>query len=411
MADELMQLRLGSWTAWAGDRSSWPVTTPGAAAVEWAIDVHREFFGDGLLGRMLDDGPPHPFVDPLRWPLSSVHAIVELLSRACALRVIPRDVGLAIAGSTTTADVNRRVTSDLHVLEVAGLAVRHGWSIDYEAALSTGRRPDLRLVLGNSDIRVEVTSSGPDRQRLAAEALSGSLVPALMMIGVQHEVEISGSAASSEVDGDDLARLVREVEAAASESAASGEVRTLAAHGVELSIRPGGSGLGSFDGPPLTGDMWPRLKNRLRTKAAQTEGAGAAWICVQDRSGLFQLTDLAGVDEHEQLRRLAENVSFALRDARHVAGVLLSTGVRIDAGEDDHDTILADDDGRLAGSRVLRRRLPGGRCRRTFVVRLRNGPAADDGPMHWFRREGSWLDWALAAAGLPTVESIFGSGQ
>ena len=409
MADDLIQSRLGSWTAWAGDPSRWQVTAAGAAAVEWAIDVHREFFVDGLLGQMLDDRPPHPFVDPLRWPLASVHAMVELLTRACALTVIPRDVSVALASSTTPADVNRRLSSDLYVLEAAALAVRHGWSIEYETALSSGRRPDLRLVQGDSDIRVEVTSSGPDRQRLAAEALSRSLVPALMTIGSQYEVEISGRAASSEVDGDDLARLLREVEAAAADAASSGEVRTLAAHGVELSIRPGGSGLGTFDGPPLTDDMWPRLENRLLTKAAQTEGASAAWICVQDRSGLFQLTDLAGVDEHEQLRRLAENVSFALRDAPHVAGVLLSTGVRIDAGEEDHDTILRNDSGRLAGSAVLRRRLPGRRCRRTFVVRLRDGAIVDNGPMEWFAREGGWLDWALALAGQLSVESIFGS--
>ena len=96
MADELIQSRLGSWTAWTGDPSRWPVTTVGAAAVEWAIDVHREFFGDGLLGQMLDDRPPHPFVDPLRWPLASVHAMVELLSRASALTVIPRHVSVAV---------------------------------------------------------------------------------------------------------------------------------------------------------------------------------------------------------------------------------------------------------------------------------------------------------------------------
>lgn len=411
MADEIALSRLGSWKAWAGDPSRWPVTTVGTRCVEWAIDVHREFFGDDLLARMLDDRPPHPFVDPLRWPLANVHAIVDLITRACALTVLPRDVAFSLAGPTIPADINRRLSGDLHVLEVAALAARDGWSIEYETILASGRRPDLRLVRGDSDMRVEVTSSGPDRQRLAAEALSSSLIPALMMIGSQYEVEISGSAASSEVDGDDLAGLLREVEAAAADSASSGEVRSFAAHGVELSIRPGGSGLGTFDGPPLSGDMWPRLGSRLLTKAAQTAGAGAAWICVQDRSGLFRLTDLAGVDEHEQLRRLAENVSFVLRDALHVAGVLMSTGVRIDAGEEDNDTILADDDGRLAGSKVVRRRLPGGRCRRTFVVRLRDGATVDDGPMQWFDREGGLLDWALAVVGQPSVASILDTAQ
>jgi len=401
------EARLGSWTAWAGDRSRWPVSPVGALAVDWAVDVHRRFFGDDLLMRALRDRPPHPFVAHWRWPLTSPHAVVELLNRACALTVVPIDVGTVLARSTNSGAVNIRLSSDLYVLEVAGFATRYGWNVQREPSLPSGRRPDLRLLREGEELWVEVTGTGPDRPRLSVEAWSQSVVPALMAIGSRHDVEISGSASSTQLDGDELQAFLAAVEVAAVDTASSGEQHLIAAIDVSVSIRSGGSGIGTFEGPPLRGDMWPKLERRLLEKATQTEGASAAWICVQDRSGLFQLTDLATVDEREQLRRLAHNVSIALADSPHIAGVVLSTGVRVDAGEEDHDTVLGDEGAdSTPGSVVLRRRLPGGRCRRTFVVRLDGEAGVEPGPTTWFEQEASWLNWALVRAGQPEIESI-----
>ena len=240
------------------------------------------------------------------------------------------------------------------------------------------------------------------------EAWSHAVVQTLMAIGTRHCVDISGDATSAELDGHELEAFLAAVEVAAERAAATGEAADLTASGISIAIHPGGGGLRSFDGPPLTGDMWTKLERRLLDKARQTKGAPAAWICLQDRSGLFQLTNLASVDEHEQLRQVAHNVTLTLRDSPHVAGVLLSTGVKIDSGEVDHDTVLSDhEDWMNAGSTVLRRRLPGGRCRRTFVIRLSNDVGwTGPGPQGWFENEGTWLAWALSEAGQPDVESI-----
>lgn len=407
MTDRRVESRLGSWTAWAGDRTRWPVSSVGAAAVDWAVDVHRGFFGDDLLLRALRDRPPHPFVADWRWPVTSAYAVVELLGRACALSVVPPDVAMALARPTMLGAVNARLGSDLHVLEVAGLATRHDWRVQYEATLPSGRHPDLHLLREDTEIYVEVTVSGPDRSRLSLEAWSRSVVSALTAIGSRYDVEISGSASSAELDGDGLERFLADVESVAAITASSGQQSGIEVSGVSVLIRPRGSGLGTFVGPPLEGDMWPRLESRLLEKALQTMGAEQAWICVQDRSGLFRLTDLAVADDREQLRRLAHNVTTVLRDSQHVAGVVLSTGVRADASEQDQDTVLdADGDGPGTGSVVIRRRLPGGRCRRTFTIQLTGEASVDPGPATWFEHEATWLDWALTSLGQPTIESI-----
>ena len=408
MNDSRIDSVLGSWAAWAGDRSRWPVSSAGETTVEWAVNVHRAHFGDELLQRALGDSPPHPFVEHGRWPLTGHHAIVELLTRACALTMLSSEARAALTGAMASGDTNRKLSSELYVLEVAGLAARDAWAVEVEPALPSGRRPDLRLTRDDTELWIEVSSAGPDLGRRTVEAWSHAVVQALMVIGSRHCVDISGDAISTELEGRELEAFLEDVEVAAERTAATGEVADLTAPGISIAIHPEGGGLRSFDCPPLTGDMWTKLERRLLDKARQTKGAPAAWICLQDRSGLFQLTNLAAVDEHEQLRQLAHNVTLTLRDSPHVAGVLLSTGIKIDSGEVDHDTVLSDhEDWMIPGSTVLRRRLPGGRCRRTFVIRL----STDDGcagavPQTWFENEGTWLAWALREAGQPDIEFI-----
>ena len=84
-----------------------------------------------------------------------------------------------------------------------------------------------------------------------------------MAIGSRHDVEISGSASSTRLDGDELQAFLAAVEIAAVDTASSGEQHLIAAIDVSVSIRSGGSGIGTFEGPPLTGDMWPKLERRL----------------------------------------------------------------------------------------------------------------------------------------------------
>jgi hypothetical protein len=66
---------------------------------------------------------------------------------------------------------------------------------------------------------------------------------------------------------------------------------------------------------------------------------------------------------------------------------------------------------RVSGSAVIERRLPGGRRRRTYLVRLDRGGIVLPrhlllDPGSWYGGEDRWLDWALNYLGKPSIQTL-----
>lgn len=400
-------LAIESWGTWAGDRSSWPVTPLGAEVADWAIGVHRAHYGDAFMRGLAGRDGTHPFIDLRRWPLRNPHAIVSLLSRACALTLLPVQARQALAPKPSR-EPGRQTMSDLDVLEVAGLALRDGWTVDIEPLLPSGRRPDLSLARDEHVMCVEVTQSGPDGERRKIEHWNDHVMSKLMALRLKHDVAIQGHATSADLTGAALERFFERLDAEAHCVARTGSSSRLVEGPLNVRIQRAGSEPFVFDGPPLGGDMWPRLQARIMEKAHQTAGAAAAWVVIQERSDLFELTDLGQLDERGQLVQLVHNMTIVLGAFPHVCGVVLTTGVKPGAHELDRDIMLNAPHGSPGlGSRVLCRRLPGGRCRTTFVVLLDDTDRPPTtAPPRWFESEGSWLDWALRAVDQPPLDTV-----
>jgi len=67
----------------------------------------------------------------------------------------------------------------------------------------------------------------------------------------------------------------------------------------------------------------------------------------------------------------------------------------------------------VTGSTAFNLRLPGGRRRTTYIIKLARSklilpPYLLMDPCPWFAHESEWLDWALGKLGKPSIESTLG---
>jgi hypothetical protein len=158
----------------------------------------------------------------------------------------------------------------------------------------------------------------------------------------------------------------------------------------------------------LDGDLWPRFATRLRTKAEQTMGSGRSWIRIDEGGGLLALTQAYHLPIEEKLGWLMHNTAIGLADFQHVEGVVISHGAEPDWNPMAN---LAGVTERVSGSAVIERRLPGGRRRRTYLVRLDRGGIVLPrhlllDPGSWYGGEDRWLDWALNYLGKPSIQTL-----
>jgi hypothetical protein len=403
---------LGTWRGWGGEPTSWPVTDRGRAAVEWALETHREFYTDAWLTSMCVPGR-HPLMSVGSWPLSASElAIVHLLERAARINVLAPESRARLAASLT------RELAEFHhldlLLETAGLAARHGWLVQPEVELATGRRPDLRLTRNGTSFSIEVTRMGIDRDWRAADRWFGALHVGLLDIEARYAVTASGGGGESAViTSVDVQRFLTGVEAAAADVARDGRARTVdSEEGLTVTVQPDSPQDRTLEGPALGGDAWPRIANRLRTKAERTAGGPPVWIRLDEQSGLFLFSDWAASPPETGLGQLRNNVQIALASYPHVRGVVVSHGTAWNpglpaltvVGEPLHEALKV-------GPALLDRLLPGRRVRRTLVVpievsRIVLPDHLEAEPAAWYAAEDSWLDWALRRCGQPSLSAI-----
>lgn len=414
--------QIRSWADWAGDLNRAAVHPQGRQTLQWALDAVTEFYGDEWFARYAARRAL-PVMTATQWPLSTRTAVVRLLERAARLAVAPKEVRKLLAEGAEGADGDGiRSSNDLHlfghldlVLEVVGLAVRDGWSVEAEAMSVIGRRPDLRITKGTMTYTIEVTRQGHDRNFHLAEKQSRMLTKHRLDIETTHRVECS-TRVNRLLEESEFDELVGAMVEAAARTAKSLDTTLMELEFASVTAYPAGERplqVAVAEGPLLADDLWPRLSKRLQQKAEQTADSGPTWLRVDELGGLLLFTQAGRLPIEQQLALLTQTVRKELSWARHIQGLVISHGAEADWNQSRPTHSVRDG---VAGTAVLERVLPGVRRRRTFVIPVHSfsGLALPNHlvllPTVWYATEDSWLDWALNHLGHPAA-SVIVSGE
>jgi hypothetical protein len=419
-----------TWDGWADRSEDAFLTSDGQAALRWALEVVREFFGETWLADNAARSGFVPLLHPQWWPHANARVVVRIVELAAriALATAPAKIPeLLREARQVHANRDLAATKFRHLcltLETAAFAALAGWSVSYELASPSGRRPDLTVSRNGVTYSVEVTTLGLDHQFRAIDHYSDRLHLLIGSLEREHHVEITCQARDVLPD-DELSGWLQEITQACQATAADGARRS-ASHGASRAdiFAAGGRPPGPvFSCPMITGDTWRRVAVRIAEKAKQTIG-GSAWLRIDDTGALLRLTDRSAQPLPNLLADLHLNVSAALAESPHVRGIILSDGATIDPARAREQTawhqvgpamlispepplhVLAD------GPAAMVRRLPGGRFRRTFVLpgpsaRLILPTGAGLEPGLWYHHEPAWLSKALKQLGHAPPDHLF----
>lgn len=401
----------GDWRSWAAAANPGAVTPLGWEVIGWATDVVADFFGDDWFRRNLENFS-HPLFSMYDHPLSNRIAAVRHIERAARIALLPEAVKGALSEGPN--GIRRSTSSDEFdhldiVLEVIGLALKEGWEVGCEIPTRTGRLPDIRVARSGLAYSIEVTTQGFDRNLRATRRQGDRLSGEQFGIEVRYSVECVTRMVRLLSD-EEFSEYVSALDQAAVKVSDSHHPAQFDLGFASASVYPKGERPGTMthEGPMLDGDMWPRFAKRLISKAEQTMESGRSWIRIDEGGGLLALTQAYHLPVEDKLGWLIHNTAIALAEFPHVEGVVISHGA-----EPDWNPMvnLAGVTEQISGSAVIERRLPGGRRRRTYLVRLGHGgivlpPHLVLDPGRWYWSEDRWLDWALNSLGKPSVQSM-----
>jgi hypothetical protein len=419
-----------TWDWWAESIDDVNVGPDGRQALTWAVNVIRGFFGENWLAENAARTGYVPLLNHLWWPLTNFRVIVrtlELAARIALVTAASADSDLVREAKTIYGTRELTGTKFQHLcltLETAAFAVLAGWTVSYEEAGTSGRRPDLTMRRRGVTYAVEVTALGLDREFRAIDLYCDRLHDLLR--GLEREYGVELACHADEVLSDtELTAWLDEIAQACQCTAADGSARTIRRRENHADVfaagqRPAGQ---VFSGPVVNGEVWRRVSTRIAEKAKQTIG-NPSWLRIDDTGALLRLTDRSAQPLHSLLGDLQANANAALADAPHVRGIVLSGGVVIDPGNGHEETAWGQADSTMLiaapgpprhaladGPAAMTRLLPGGRSRLTFVLPSPHSqlilPAGTGlEPGLWYHHEPSWLTQSLQALGHPPLDNM-----
>jgi hypothetical protein len=157
---------------------------------------------------------------------------------------------------------------------------------------------------------------------------------------------------------------------------------------------PQDPGTGTHSGY-LNLDFGARLASILDRKGAQTQGAGVAWIWIEDYGGVHPVHPFTRSPLSSKITELGDIVRPALAERSHVAGAILSRAQAF------RPPLPPDDAVQQERGIAFQRGLPIEHLRRSVIIN-RNLVIPDQTRLlaQLCDREPAWLDWALKRLGI-----------
>jgi len=335
-------------------------------------------------------------------------AYFEFVELALWLEVLCDREGFADVLRPLERDPRQDVVPHLRLeLEVGALAVAAGHGVRFERPIADSTKTsDITIDLNKEEsLLVEARVILQDDRAVAINRFTDQAFPGIQSICSQYEVECSGDL-SEVLDDSKLAALLDNIEAHARLVKVGGVAPRLILHGAALQVSGRGAASDKgLRGPALTGDLWPRIADRLDQKALQTEGAQNVWLRICALQGLWLFTQWASLPLADKLATMRQNVLSQLSDHPHVDGVVISSASAWPQG-----TIEPDEHEDELGGYALRSAIPPMMARETLIVPLHTDAETTRYARAWrdlYASEPDWLDYALSKFELPTVVEIF----
>jgi hypothetical protein len=388
------------------------ISTEGRALLDWSVQVLRDFYTDQWFERAMAND-----VLSFTWdrPRSGPVALSRHLERAARIARLPEQVRDQLTQGPNSIRFSQDAKDFDHldvILEVMGLAIADGWSVESERRTAAGKLPDVTISKNGITKVLEVTTRGFDRDTLLVmsqfDAIRDEYVRIQLSTNVMCQFEVTRI-----LTDDELGAFLEAMREAVAQALSTGDVCERSfPYGFITANPPGGQLESPFTigrGAQTGSKQASIIMERLRTKAKQTRGEHAAWIRLDEGGGLLHGLASANFGLADQLASLKNFVSPIFAENDHVEGIIFSDGAPFDPvpGQPEESRILVP-----SGALALTRCLPGNRRRQTFLIpRLSRdyiyGGSPVEIPMRtWYQNEGSWLNRTLSCLGLPQVTTL-----
>jgi hypothetical protein len=339
-------------------------------------------------------------------------AYFELIELALWLEVLREREGFADVLRPLKQDPRQDVVPHVRLeLEVGALAAAAGYGVRFEGPIAgSTKTSDVAINLNKDEsLLVEARVILQDDRAVAINRFTDQAFLGIQHICSQYAVECSGDL-TAVLDDPTLAELLDSVKTHARLVKAGGLTPRLILHGAALQVsRPGAASDRGLHSPALTGDLWPRIADRLDQKARQTEGAENVWLRICALQGLWLFTQWASLPLADKLATMRQNILSQLSNHPHVDGVVISS-----ASASPQGTIVPDEYEDTLGGHALRCAIPPMMARETLIVPLHTNSDTRSYARVWrdlYASEPDWLDYALAKFDLPMVAEIFATAE
>jgi hypothetical protein len=371
------------------------------AAADWALTELATTLDDDWLRRAAKAERPPPLLSHLGLVASHTQALAETLEWALRLRLV-RDLPGA---AKLRRDLVRDPTEgrSLHTalqLAIAGSAVRLDWAVVLEPNTDGAKPPaDLAITGASGTLVVEARVLTDALGARESRARIDEATDRLLFIGMEHDAWIGGRLGRCLLDHE--LEDLRDRVARWAEGSRAAEEWT--ADSVELIIERRDVAKTKLASPAVRDELWPRMADAIRAKAVRMADSGSSWLRMIPLTGLWVFTEWAREPLEVKLQAAASALAATLGSAAP-SGVVLSSAAALYPGDVNEERAQY---GPAVAVRCAVRPL---RARETMVIPLR--PEAIDAVRDWVAladAETDWLEWALAGAGLPSLEELLAS--
>jgi hypothetical protein len=361
----------------------------------WALDVLRARLGEEWPTKARRADPPVPPWSALPWIGGHALALAEVLELALRLELLDDVPGIADVRRELSRDVTagRSLHSALQ-LEVAGLAHRLAWAIRLEPA-GPASPADVAIATPAGEITVETCVLTERARSREARAASSNATERLGAAAHARGLWLAGELTRIPTD-EQLAVIEREILSVDGPGPLSDDAHP----GLYLVAADDAVGH-VLHGPTITDRLLPRLATAIERKATrQMQASAAGWLRITALTGLWPMTPWGRAPLAEKLELMTDALTAGL-GATPPIGIVLSSAAGL-AGAATDEIVVA------ANGVAARRLVAPLRARETLIMPFAH--RGDEATGYWLSlvdSECDWLAWALAEAGLASVEEIF----